>query len=79
MVAGHAHDLAVDSDDLVELLGDVVERVGVEDDLREGDGAVAVRALDVVADLMEGGINATMMKGRSGEEAVGEKREERRR
>ena len=35
-----------------EQLGDVVERVGLEDHLRVGDGAVAVRALDVVADLV---------------------------
>ena len=53
MVAGQAHDLAVDGDDLVERLGDVVERVGLEDHLRVGvgDGAVAVRARDDLIEL----------------------------
>ena len=51
MVAGQAHDLAVDGDDLVERLGDVVERVGLEDHLRVRDGAVAVRSLDDITDL----------------------------
>ena len=37
-----------------EQLGDVVERVGLEDHLRVGDGAVAVRTLDVVTDLAKG-------------------------
>ena len=34
-----------------EQLGDVVERVGLEDHLRVGDGAVAVRARDDHATL----------------------------
>ena len=52
VVGGHAHDLAVDGDDLDEEVCARVVRVGVEDDLRGGDGAVAVRALDVHADLV---------------------------
>ena len=52
VVAGQAHDLAVDGDDLDEEVRAIVGRVWVEDHLRVGDGAVAVRALDVVADLV---------------------------
>ena len=51
VVAGHAHALAVDGDDLVEVVRPLVVRVGLEDDLRVGDGAVAVRACDDIADL----------------------------
>ena len=51
VVGGHAHDLAVDGDDLDEEVRAIVGRVWVEDHLRVGDGAVAVRARDDIADL----------------------------